>query len=386
MHTVHIIRYVFVLAEFVHNSNNPMAAMAATVPAKELDPAEVPLQVPYRLSSRTAVAEDVAMIAMHVLTGRPLRSLRSNDTLPGTLPRTLTGKQFRSSICREEYWVAEKSHGVRYVFVRCARGVFLVNRLLEVYAVAPLGEKTSSLIARNPQLALHRGIVVIDGELVRLPRGDPCAGEMRFIAFDVLRYEERSFLHEDFCTRYAALEYAAACFPQTIRKRFVGIRSVPWLLQHIEQRGDHYFYVERDENTGVVTRVVPNDGLVFVPGAGGYAAHIYKWKPGRLNTVDYEVHFSRKRAGSIELKVAVDGGARQTVCEINENTAAWSRFREGDIVECRYDTTESSWVPLCVRTDKTRPNFVTVYGATMEVLAENVTREALARWSQRAAV
>lgn len=337
------------------------------------------------MSSRLSVVNEVRTIALHALYGRAPRSVHHEDTLPGPMPHALTTHAFQSHVCARPHWVAEKSDGDHYVAVHCPRGDFLVDRLLRVFSISPVLDGRDSLAAAQSNV-LGRAVTVIDGELVRLPKGDPCSGEYRFIGFDAICHEGVSLLQEPYSRRYMALGQAIQSFPKgTYRKKFVNLRSMPWLLQRIEQRGKKYFRVERDGD-GMVTRAVPNDGLVFVSEYGGYNTTIYKWKPRSHNTVDFSLHLSLRRAGDVELQVTVDGGTRETVRIIKDTERVWKEFNEGDIVECSYCEQKGSWVPVRLRKDKSRPNFVTVFVATMEVLAENLTLPRMVRMSQAAAI
>ena len=340
----------------------------------------------YPVSTRSPVYDEIRAVVMYALTGRYVRSVHREEVLPGPQPHTLKTSTFCAEVCKEgAFWVSEKTHGERFVCVKRNGACYLVNRCMQVYTtcaddVSKCATLTATLGGVAAKSRVMKNTTVIDGELVRLPRGDPSSGEYRYFAFDAMMSNGELLISESYERRYSELSSAVADIPFAARKRAVSVAAVGWVLRGIERRGNAYFRVWRNDR-GIVERAVPCDGLVFVANEGGYRAAIYKWKPRLHNTVDFAVQFCTRKAGMVNLQVCADRGERITVRSVEGSATVWGKFKDGDVVECAYDEARGTWVPLRARHDKHRPNYIGVFVATMEVLAENLSESRLVQLS-----
>lgn len=179
-------------------------------------------------------------------------------------------------------------------------------------------------------------------------------------------------------------------------------------------------------------RVNGTDGLIFTPSACSYRDlfskdlqfPLLKWKYSDEHTIDFRLmheevqtqlensgpHASRAGAGAASASSsssAAGGGATElqvplhinlggsndrqltavamTVPQAASYNALFSRLgKDSLIVECAYDTANSTWAIRRIRDKKTRANFITTAWSTLEAVAENLgADEIVRRLSQR---
>ncbi len=147
-----------------------------------------------------------------------------------------------------------------------------------------------------------------------------------------------------------------------------------------------------------------NDGLVFTPRLDPYVpgtcTRLLKWKPARLNTVDFRVSVGLRHAdtGAAVIKLLVMAHGKHKFYGFLgslKDGAATPELPEGAVVECRYDPEAHTqtfdeaghalelqpggWVFLRIRKDKANANAEHVVTKIIESINDNVTQDELVR-------
>jgi hypothetical protein len=328
------------------------------------------------------------------------------DRFPGTMPVSMCRKDI-PIVQQGEYWLAEKTDGVRYLmaFASTPAGpaALLVERSMAVYTF-PGGDA----LAR----ALPTG-TVLDGELVF----NRLSGAYVFLVFDLLfwgaeaclgaRYGDRlSSIHLRVIPAYEKAVQGGALPAQHLRlvgKRFYRRMDIGRLFDRVLEEGGHRVYRDDTCVTAYLhylghgaggKRVQPErevlsryyhktDGIVFQPDAPyvtGTDTAFLKWKWLDTVTVDFSMQLVPYRVSG----GAVGGGggldlSKQVRLEepdlmrLRADMAAY-RCR---IAELGFSPETGFWTYKMLRTDKSGPNFFTTVCSTMLELAEGISEEEL---------
>jgi hypothetical protein len=124
------------------------------------------------------------------------------------------------------------------------------------------------------------------------------------------------------------------------------------------------------DNTG---SAIPADGLILVPEQGGLRIGVqhdmFKWKEAEHHTIDFlftdgalNVHVNGTAVPASSIGVTLD--------------SKWdAQITEGSVVECKCTRHGDAWLaePVCVRTDKTRPNDRRIALLTLQNVDEAIT-------------
>lgn len=296
--------------------------------------------------------------------------------LPSTRAMPLRRKSLSSIAAALDYFVCEKTDGVRYCLVASCEGrLALLDRAMEVRE-HPADPALAAFLARRP------GDTVLDGELV----ADLATGQDMFVIFDALVVDgERTGLWHSFKRRLAAAEswlseaMEDAAFPfDVIIKCQTPCQSLDEVNSRFTSNLAGHGWVYSDGNCTHVS-----DGLIFTPATVSYYVCMpYKWKPAELMTVDFSVSMSdlARRQGTVSGAVKMQD-SDVTVCEVHvDRSEAWvrelltgHRGARSVVLECLFQPEEGLWRALKHRGDKNVPNSVRTAFSTLEAIAEGLT-------------
>jgi hypothetical protein len=258
------------------------------------------------------------------------------DRFPGPQPVSIERRHF-VEFRKREYFVCEKTDGVRHMLVSCEhdgkRVAHLVNR---AFAMTPV----CTMIPRG---------TILDGELVDLKAG----GKPVFLVYDAVVVKGVDVRRTSLVHR---LEAARALLKSVIRstKDPFEIR-----IKTMMPLRDFASLPPLDSFPWVT------DGLVFTPVPDpirmGTHETLFKWKPRDRITIDFLVRNGR------ELFVQ-DRGAEYKEAELNLHNRVVNP--DGSILECGYG--DLGWFVEKIRTDKTYPNNRRTYFRTLVNIRENI--------------
>ena len=293
----------------------------------------------------------------------------SRFVFPGAHPVSLTREMLQQTLCRQRYYVCEKSDGVRYLLMADRDGdTYLVDRKCQFTKV-------------DVQLQ-HRGErhrnTLLDGELIS-ERSDDTEGEIStaFIMYDSLSIKGNSVVSLPLPDRLAAISSMVLMHGSKASK--FSLR-----LKHMYDKSAVGFLWEE---------IVPkqrhgNDGLIFTavdqPYTRGTDFSLIKWKPPQLNSVDFVVEVVR--SGHIRAQKLYIGKDGRHV-ELFHPFKKWINLSENEmkaidvkggtcIVEAAWNfdgitenpppplsdgkKSKGAWKVLRIRDDKKDPNHVSV--------------------------
>lgn len=264
------------------------------------------------------------------------------ERFPGPQPVSIERRHF-IEFKKREYFVCEKTDGVRHMLVSCEyegkRVTVLVNR---AFVMTPV----STMIPRG---------TILDGELVERKAG----GKPVFLVYDAVVIKGADVRREPLDRR---LDGARALLKSVVRstKDPFEIR-----IKNMIPMKDFSTLPPLDSFEW------DTDGLVFTPVTEpirmGTHETLFKWKPKNRITIDFLV-----RNGH-ELFVQ-DRGTEYKEAELHLRNRV--THADGSILECGYG--DLGWFVEKIRTDKTYPNNRRTYFRTLVNLRENIQQSEFA--------
>jgi hypothetical protein len=291
------------------------------------------------------------------------------------------------------YKIGFKTDGVRMflylgTYVRDGQDVpfaVMIDRAFTVYAVEVRGE-TGRVDAK-----LRYGSL-FDGELVSTPH----AGGVTYVIFDTVCFGGVDFKRERHSTRVQVASSAFAhprgsCLSLFSNGTQIGVEVKEWMMWWSDETA---FKIHRELGAGAGAdrrAGVACDGLIFVyefgPLRAGTQPDMFKWKPSHEHTIDFLWDLRFKR-----LILCRDDETFVSAATLNVFIAdAWRDHLKTHraVLECRVSSGEDGspdgglprWdaTPVCVRTDKKRPNNVKVAELTLVNVREKLRLDEIVR-------
>ena len=250
-------------------------------------------------------------------------SLRKNGRYPPFFPAAQPVSLERRHIpllYSRNYFVSEKSDGIRMGFICLGSDVMFVNRKMETFPV-------NFKIPRE----FFKG-TMFDGEMM---------SDGSYVVYDAVMIQGENIRQCSFLKR---LYYIRRIIDQTpfFVKKFYFMRNFKYFLDNVSSdRSDGFIFTPIYEPVGVATQIT-----------------LFKWKSVDNITIDFMV-----KGGKLWIQ--------ERNSPIYFGCYSWvSDYSDGDIVECRY--VDCRWFPLKLRTDKDYPNSLKTFNKTMLSIRENV--------------
>lgn len=223
-----------------------------------------------------------------------LAQSKQSDRFPGSQPVSLLRKHLRK-LKSEDFFVCEKTDGVRYLLLICRHEdgkspMYLISRKFEFYPVKGIAK-----LFQNAQVLESFNNSLLDGELVvdeiKQPNGE-IKHQAMYLAYDVLNirgsYVGNLALNDRLRIIQGEFVFPIQQLILAYRKE-ESFEELPFLF------GIKQMY-RKEDVPFVLDKVLPdlnheNDGLIFtqvnLPVIHGTCEGIMKWKPKRLNSVDF---------------------------------------------------------------------------------------------------
>lgn len=315
------------------------------------------------------------------------------------MPLTLSRRHL-GMVSANDYVILEKSDGTRYMLFAATENVYLIDRLMRVFAVEPNplilgegfrspqsdtildGELTFNVVLERWEYLIY-DCVSIDGDLTIAQRGF----RERMRAAEMFVAGPRSWA--PFCSGLLRLRIKDYYEKLNIRKLFCRIKK--------DEKG-HYMYINNDRRDGVMCN--ENDGTIFAPVGIGYQVRkceaLLKWKPPHLNSIDFTLQlertFDRRRNNEPSVRPFVAYKGEKGLVRLREVyfpsrlkrkwAADFDKFHNC-VVELAYDKGAGEWRYIRTREDKDSPNFSSTVIDTMETIAESMEREELVAYMEK---
>ncbi|KAF9532225.1 mRNA guanylyltransferase [Crepidotus variabilis] len=313
--------------------------------------------------------------------------LDNPEKFPGSQPVSF-GSADLDKLEKQDYWVCEKSDGVRVLFL-----------IIDRHNTYRRQEGFYFPHYESPAMPLRN--TLIDGELVIDVDKSTVQQQMRFLAFDCLVIDDTNVMSRPLDKRYGRLDLwffkpykqMLRDHPHMAESESFGIRVKEITFSyHIEKIFNDMPTLQHD-----------SDGLIYTcvstPYVAGTDPNILKWKPPSENSIDFKLvlRFPPSRINPREpdwhakpiflLHVWCGdshGKARyEQYDDMHVTDEEWEDLkRSGEqiddrIVEVHWDASISRWKMMRFRDDKPHGNHKSVVENIIQTIADGVERETL---------
>jgi len=266
-----------------------------------------------------------------------------NGDFIGGMPVTLNSDCYRQFFRLNEnnefvYYITLKVDGERYLLFLSSWGkLYFIDRILNFYEIFSRG-------VRIPEMG---GIkrCLLDGEYY-----SGSAGNNEFLVFDLLYYSDKSYIRENYYSRYDVAKYSInnvfkdysiklnLDFNITLKKWFP--------ITDITKTKNIYSYIQTETNS---TRTTPftADGLILQPFDGEYVVSgpwnkndnvLFKWKPVEDQTMDFQIKMVSRNRWELLTKsgypFTLPGSGE--VAFVKPTTMNIRDYSDGDVAEFTY--------------------------------------------------
>lgn len=347
-----------------------------------------------------------------------LGSTSSPHIFPGGQPVSFESRHL-SILETEDYYVCEKSDGVRYLLYFCSPpsgpAAFLIDRNYVFRYLGPLVLPGKDLKTPHEETLLDGELLVdtyedvvetkgvekvkediydLDGEKEEVPKKTTKKRKVTsFMIFDCLLVNGRNVIHESLPNRLKHVQNDVIHpFNQLKLKD-----SFPFLVQMKTMYKPYHMQ-------HLFAEVIPklaheNDGLIFTPVEDPYRSgtcqRMLKWKPAHLNSVDFKLVKSEDSNGKSKFTLQVaQSGQHKDYAPFRpepEDAESWNVNPPlGKILECRYDPEwivdekkPGGWRFIRFREDKVMANAQHVVQKIIDSIGDNVKQDHLIKSCDR---
>ncbi|PHH91382.1 hypothetical protein CDD83_690 [Cordyceps sp. RAO-2017] len=334
---------------------------------------------------------------------------RHQTSFPGAQPVSFA-RQHVDELTKQDYYVCEKSDGIRYLLYSTAdengeEAHYLIDRKNDYWFIT---NRNLHFPLVNDLSAFHTATLV-DGELVwdSLPNDKK---EPRFLVFDCLVMDGNKLMDRTLDKRLA---YFKERFYTPYKKLF---KEFPNELQFqpffVEMKPFQLAYgIEMMFKQVLPSLKHGNDGLIFTcrntPYKHGTDPHILKWKPPEENTIDFRLKLTfptvepdewERREGIAEPFVDYDsvpkaelmifkgdsGDRYELFSPLHLTEEEWEALKglndplNDRIVECNQDD-QGRWRLVRFRDDKSEANHKSTVVSVLESISDRVSEKDLYR-------
>ncbi|KAL4067692.1 mRNA capping enzyme [Scleroderma citrinum] len=331
---------------------------------------------------------------------RVLSDTNSFTRFPGSQPISFSLDHL-DELEKRDYWVCEKSDGVRVLFFlqtdpTGSQAVYLIDRHNTYHEVSGFWFPRPD----RPKESLMD--TILDGELVIDVDPQSKREVLRYLAFDCLVFNGERVMSKPLDKRYWRLkEQFYVPWSGAIKELPQLANSIPF---DIKVKNISFSYGIED----VFRNVIPslqhgNDGLIYTctetPYVPGTDPNILKWKPPSENSIDFKLvlrfppsksipsqpNFCAKPFFGLHIYCGEERGQTQyePYDELYVDDDEWQKMKlsgeqvDDRIVEVHWDPELSRWRMMRFRDDKPHGNYRTVVEKIIQSIADGVEKSAL---------
>eukprot|EP00005_Dracoamoeba_jomungandri_P005739 CAMPEP_0174252908 /NCGR_PEP_ID=MMETSP0439-20130205/2274_1 /TAXON_ID=0 /ORGANISM="Stereomyxa ramosa, Strain Chinc5" /LENGTH=788 /DNA_ID=CAMNT_0015333607 /DNA_START=26 /DNA_END=2392 /DNA_ORIENTATION=- len=374
------------MSPFGFSYSSPHApAPSRTPPSLSATPVNFPFsEVSVKFVPRENCTEMKALCTKLANGGELPNTSADSNVFPGSMPIPF-GREHWEVVQSSQYFVSEKTDGLRIFLLVDDCGVFLIDRKFDFYLVQKY-DQLKELYAKN-------GVTLIDGEMVHHKH----TKRLMFLVFDVLSVNGKCVTSLPLSARLTHIRDGVVLpYRRAIDKGIIDNDTHPFviiakpfypkklarkLFSHISvdksrnPLGDYYF--------ADMKRHHKSDGLVLTPDEAyvPYAnPKLFKWK--FLETINFKLKVAK---GQHTLLCTGDCGRDETCSLVQFSSQDVSRLQSdlkstGDVseqvqVKCLYDAKRGKWHYHSLRTDQSSITSLKSVFSTLLAIAQNISRE-----------
>ncbi|GAA5946212.1 hypothetical protein JCM10213_001642 [Rhodosporidiobolus nylandii] len=295
---------------------------------------------------------------------------------------------------KEDFWVCEKSDGVRVLVLIVATGFGQeIDRKDTIY------QNYYLTFPHQDGLEFNHSNTVLDGEFVIDVDPQTGAHIPRLLVFDLLVLDSENLMQKPLLKRYGRLkEYVIKPydkFQKTVPPDV--LQQQPFEV--IIKKQELSYGIEAVFRTHVPQLLHGNDGLIFTsaeaPYTPGTDPKILKWKPPSENSIDFllqlkfppkadepkEPDYTSKPVFMLLMNHGHEGNHYYDTMEVDDET--WERWKaskeqyDDRVVEVVWDRERETWKMLRFRDDKFEGNYKTVVSSIIKSIQHGVEAEQL---------
>ncbi|KIY63048.1 hypothetical protein CYLTODRAFT_438709 [Cylindrobasidium torrendii FP15055 ss-10] len=322
--------------------------------------------------------------------------LLTNERFPGSQPVSFLSRDL-DKLEKDDYWVCEKSDGVRVLLFICSNGdgtqdAYLIDRHNEYYMLSGL------FLPHYADMKRPLGNTIVDGELVN--DKDPQTGQttLRYLAFDCLVADEQNIMNKTLDKRYGRLsEWLYRPYSKMIQEHPHMRAGLPFEIK-VKQIKSSY-NAEQVFTVDIPALHHESDGLIYTcvnaPYSPGTDTNIMKWKPASENSIDFKLElrfpplannpskpdFYAKPVFVLHQWNGGDRYERYDTMYVEDDE--WERLKESGeqlddrVVEVRWDGSVPGWRMMRFRDDKPHGNHRNTVEAVLESIQDGVEKDVL---------
>ncbi|KII88307.1 hypothetical protein PLICRDRAFT_54147 [Plicaturopsis crispa FD-325 SS-3] len=318
-----------------------------------------------------------------------------HDRFPGSQPVSFGTKDLEK-LENQDYWVCEKSDGIRVLFLiyadADANDTYIIDRHNTYRAVTGFFFPHY----QNPMKPL--GNTILDGELVIDVDPRTKQETLRFLAFDCLVVDNQNVMSRPLDKRYGRLqEWFYKPFAQMIHDHPHMAPALPFDIKVKEI--SFSYHIDKVFAVDIPALQHGTDGLIYTcvntPYVPGTDKNILKWKPPSENSIDFKLvlrfppspdDFNKPDLLAkpfFALHVWCGSDKYEPFDSLFVTDDEWEKLKQSGeqvddrIVEVHWDAAISGWRIMRFRDDKPHGNHRSVVDNIIQSIADGVEKEAL---------
>ncbi|GAA5884427.1 hypothetical protein JCM16303_005075 [Sporobolomyces ruberrimus] len=325
-----------------------------------------------------------------------LCGIRGTARFPGSQPVSFDLQSLKL-LETEDFWVCEKSDGVRVLVLIVATGfgqeTYLIDRKENIY------QNYYLTFPHQDGLEFNHSNTVLDGEFVI--DVDPVTGQHipRLLVFDCLVLDSDNLMEKPLLKRYGRLKEFVMKPYDKAQKTLPSDVISQQPFEVVLKKQELAYGIEAVFRDHVPKLMHGNDGLIFTsaesPYTPGTDPKILKWKPPAENSIDFllqlkfppkrdnesEPDFSAKPAFMLLMNHGHEGNHFWDIMEVDDET--WEKWKasgeqyDDRVVEVVWDQHRDTWKMLRFRDDKREGNYKTVVTSIIKSIKHGVEAEQL---------
>ncbi|GAA6059337.1 hypothetical protein JCM10212_005917 [Sporobolomyces blumeae] len=315
---------------------------------------------------------------------------------PGSQPVSFDHQSLRL-LEQEDFWVCEKSDGVRVLVLIVSTGfgqeTYLIDRKEHIY------QNFYLTFPHQDGLEYNHSNTVLDGEFVI--DVDPVTHQHipRLLVFDCLVLDSENLMSKPLLKRYGRLKAYVMEPYDKIQKQLPPDIVLQQPFQVVLKKQELAYGIEAVFRDHVPALMHGNDGLIFTsaesPYTPGTDPKILKWKPPSENSIDFllqlkfppskqderEPDLTAKPVFMLLMNHGHEGNHFWDTMEVDDET--WEKWKasgeqyDDRVVEVVWDKHRDTWKLLRFRDDKFEGNYKSVVTSILKSIQHGVEAEQL---------
>lgn len=319
---------------------------------------------------------------------------RRKRAFPGSQPVSFARKHLYEELMHEDYYVCEKSDGIRCLIYLTAdpmgqRATYLITRGNEYYYVPNV-----HFPVPNDHEQFQRNCI-LDGELIISKKPDGSEA-LEYLMFDILVYQGKNLMRRDIDKRLGYLREFIWKPLWELKRRFPGECSTFEFQSKMKDMQLSSGLAEVIKSLPLLNHI--SDGLIFTPKSpyvSGTDPKLLKWKPPEENSVDFLLEMEFKQYEDEEesypdydskpiCKLRVWQGDKNysDYGELTLSNEEWENLKnlneplQHRIMECNQDD-DHHWRFMRFRDDKDNANHISTVEKVIESIQDRVDKQEL---------